>query len=62
MLCIVTMIIFQMVFLWQIGIGNLDFTKYKWLLPAFVGQYFGQILLLSIYAVRSLFKNIAEEK
>jgi len=61
MCCIVGMIIFQMIFLWHIGSGNLNFREYKWLLPAFVGQYFGQIIALSIYAVRSLFKDIAEK-
>jgi hypothetical protein len=52
------MLVFQSVLLWQVGIGHLDFTKYKWLLPALLVQNLGQVIGLAVYAVRYLFSDI----
>ena len=56
--CIPLMIVFQMVFLYLVGTGKLDFREYDWLLPTFLVQSFGQVIGLAVYAVRSLFRDI----
>lgn len=52
------MIIFQMGLLIAVGVNGLDYTKYEWLLPTLMIQYFGQIVGLAYIIVKSLFKKI----
>lgn len=44
MLCMGGMIVFQSILLFLVGLDWLDFTKYKWLLPALMVQNLGQIV------------------
>lgn len=62
MLAIASMIGFQSYLLWEVGKGRLDFTAYEWLLPALLVQNLGQIVGLSVYAVRYLFSDISNQK
>lgn len=50
------MIIFQTGLLLGVGLGKLDFTEYKWLLPALMVQNLGQVIALAVVVVKSLFK------
>lgn len=55
MFCIGSMIIFQSVLLWLVGLNRMDFSQYTWLLPALLVQNLTQIVGLAAFAVRSLF-------
>lgn len=52
------MLVFQSVLLWKVGLGQLDFTEYEWLLPALLVQNLGQVIGLAVYAVKFLFSDI----
>ena len=56
------MLLFQMLLLWVVGTGYLDFTKYEWLLPVLLVQNLGQVIGLAVYAVRYLFSDITDQK
>lgn len=56
------MLVFQIVLLICVGLEVLDFTKYKWLLPALLVQNLGQVIGLAVYAVKYLFSDITGQK
>lgn len=62
MFAIIGMLGFQSYILLEVGRGNLDFTKYDWLLPALLVQNLGQVIGLAVYAVKYLFSDISGQK
>jgi len=62
MFAVASMLFFQSILLWQVGIGYLDFKEYDWLLPALLVQNLGQVIGLAVYAVRFLFSDITDKK
>lgn len=52
------MVLFQSILLIYVGIGKLSFVEYEWLLPALLVQNLGQIVGLSVFVVKALFKDI----
>lgn len=61
-LAIAAMLVFQSVLLVKVGIGEWDFSNYKWLLPALLVQNLTQVVGLSVWAVRYLFSDISNQK
>ena len=61
MTAIGAMILLQFALLFPVGLGQLDFTPYDWLLPALLVQTFGQVTGLAVYAVRYLFSDISNQ-
>lgn len=53
------MVLFQSGLIVVVGLELLDFSSYKWLLPALLVQNSGQVVVLAIYAVRRLFSDIS---
>lgn len=53
-----SMIIFQWLLLWMVGIKWWDFTEYEWLLPILLVQNLGQIIGLAFIVVKSLFREM----
>lgn len=59
LMCVMAfMIIFQSILLWQVGLGNLDFAKYDWLLPALLVQNLAQVIGLAVFVVKALFRDL----
>lgn len=58
--CVGGMIVFQSVLLVLVGLGQLDFSQYEWLLPALLIQNLGQVIGLAVYAVKFLFSDISK--
>jgi hypothetical protein len=52
------MLIFQSTLLVLVGRGIIDFSQYKWLLPALLVQNLGQVVGLAVWAVKHLFSDI----
>lgn len=53
-----TMVLFQSILLYEVGIGAWDFSKYAWLLPALLVQNLAQIVGLAVFVVKALFKDM----
>ncbi|MFQ3243739.1 MAG: hypothetical protein ACI9SP_000364 [Arenicella sp.] len=58
MVCMGGMIAFQSLLLVGVGFDWLDYSKYKWLLPALMVQNLGQIVGLAVFVVKGLFKDM----
>ncbi|MDE0254092.1 MAG: hypothetical protein OYG32_04785 [Rhodospirillaceae bacterium] len=55
------MLLYQAILIWAVGSGWLDFSDYKWLLPALLVQNLAQVIGLAVYAVRYLFSDISAQ-
>lgn len=52
------MILFQSYLLLKVGVGDWDFSKYEWLLPALLVQNLAQVVGLAVFVVKALFKDL----
>lgn len=53
-----SMVAFQSFLLVKVGLGEWDFSKYQWLLPALMVQNLAQVVGLAVFVVKSLFKDL----
>ena len=52
------MILFQSYLMFKVGVGDWDFSKYEWLLPALLVQNLAQVVGLAVFVVKALFKDL----